>query len=81
MNRAKIIDGIIHHKRTQFPQLVDMTNSNGDTPLILAVKAGQFAACDTLIMRGADPNKHDKVLGHCLLSHSYEQFLIPLSYI
>jgi ankyrin repeat protein len=60
LNRTKIIDGIIHHKRVTNPLMVDLLNANGETPLIFAVKNGQFTAADILILRGADPNKADK---------------------
>lgn len=84
LNRPQIIEGIVHHKRHHLPSLVDHVSTTGETPLVVAVKAGHFASCDTLIQHGADPNKPDKVrteediLNNCV-SHSSSDWSISTS--
>lgn len=54
----------------QFMKSVDLQNSRGETPLVLAVGAGDIEMIEVLLDKGADPNVKFNKAGYTLLMDS-----------
>jgi len=62
MHRALLVRNqvLFYYLVTQHPELVNVANANGDTPLLLATRMGDRLAVATLLKNGANPKAVDR---------------------